>query len=246
MFWLIEEEEAERAASVLPEVMSNPEWVEANWGLGYDYDNGKLEYFGYGYASSYARRFISYSELGPGKNIDVMKMYSDKDDNPDYYYVTVYQYEGNGYYFREFAFSMDGRVLYKPFAKRSVHYAGPTDGNVEKIDNPEYVANVEKAHELIGKGRASEAGKFLSPVASDKEYLDSYYQWYGTDEDSFMGGASCDTCIRYYNDTAIIFGVYYKGDFETPIAFFYRYFDGNKIFFATYDMNGKYLDGWGK
>ena len=126
LFWRLEEEDAEEAAQMLAEVMEDPEEVFNNWGSGYDYDTGEYELYGYGYNGAYARRIISYSELGPGKNINLMKMFSDKDEEPDYYYIAVYQYEGKGYYFREFAFSLDGKVLYKPYAKRPSHYAEST------------------------------------------------------------------------------------------------------------------------
>ena len=157
--------------------------------------------------------------------------------------IIIHQYENNGFYFREFSFSLDGKVIFKPYAKRPAHNAGQTSGSSEKIDNPEYVASVEKAHQLIAEGKTGEAGKLLSVVASDEEYLSSYYGWYGTDEEYWAGG-NCDSCKRYYNDNAIIFGVYYKGDFEQPVGFFYRYTDGTKILFAHYDMNGKFLSSW--
>lgn len=243
-FWLLDEEEAEKAGEVLAEIMNDSKWVDDNWGPGLDKEAEYSEMCGFD--GKYAVRYIFYDdELGPDKNVKLMKLYFDKEDEPDCYDITIFHKVFNGEIYREFAFSMDGEVLYKPHSKRPAETWATEDSDISESDYSVYETDIAEADKLISKGKYANAGKLLVAAASDERFLRANYEWYGTDRDTFTRNISCDTVKLYIKDgEGAVFGIYYKGDYDEPIGFHYRYSDGAKFAFVDYDMNGKLLNVW--
>jgi len=232
--FLISEDRQNEAGYILARLVNDDKYLDNHFrenfnenASQYRFNDELYNYFSTYYDDDYMRFVVLYD--GPLKN-------------PVGFYYVVGNYD-----YKQYPYDMEGNYLGNAPKKKSTSNPGTQKEKNFSVQN----GYKEEADLLISQGKYAEAGPILLKLAGDSEYLLSKYRVSDVNEEpkedsGYMVGEELFHCVRQYVDSSsVVFALYYHNFNEPPVAFHYRYTNGDHFLFCNYDMAGNLIGIWG-